>query len=87
MNVEIDGVKYVPENQAQIKLGQRVFTNPERMLWEIYSWYTHRLSMVAQYGNQDEIRRYVEDAELFEECVKKMFGMHIERYEFVEDER
>ena len=87
MRVEIDGIQYVPESQARIKLGNFIFEDPERLLWEIYSWYTHQVWESAKDGNEDEMKKYVEGCDMFEQAIKDLFGMRVpeNEYKFVKE--
>lgn len=80
MEVIIDGVRYAPEGNPKIKLGELVFDDPERMLWSIYSWYTHQVWEAGRNGDEEDLRRCVRDVDVFEKCVKDMFDMEVGHY-------
>ena len=83
MEVIIDGVRYAPEgSNPQIKLGGLVFDNPEHMLWSIYSWYTHQVWEAGRNGDKEDLKKCIRDVEVFEECVKDVFGMEVPDNEY-----
>ena len=83
MKVEIDGVNYMP---GSIRLGTKEFDDPERILWEIYSWYTHRVWLAGSEGAGEYLKEAMKDCSLFEQCISEVFGMKVPdgEYKFVE---